>query len=48
MSDIEIGKQAIASIKEFEDAGEIKLNIFYFGDDVSPNFHEVANAGTTG
>ena len=25
--DIEIGQQAIATVKEFEDAGEIKLNI---------------------
>lgn len=32
--DIALGKRAIASIKEFEDAGEIKLNIFYFSNHV--------------
>lgn len=32
--DIALGKRAIASIKEFEDAGEIKLNIFYFANRV--------------
>ena len=32
--DIALGKRAIASIKEFEDAGEIKLNIFYFANHV--------------
>lgn len=36
--DIEIGKKAIATVKEFEDAGEIKLNIFYFSNGVSNTF----------
>lgn len=47
--DIEIGKQAIATVKEFEDAGEIKLNILYFGDEVSSEYevaHENGRAGT--
>ena len=46
-ADIDIGKKAIATVKGFEDAGEIKLNIFYFGDEVSSNYHEVCNGGTT-
>jgi hypothetical protein len=45
--DIEIGRKAIATVKEFEDAGEIKLNIFYFSDEVSNNYNEVCNRGTT-
>jgi hypothetical protein len=48
--DIDIGKKAVATVKEFEDAGEIKLNIFYFGDDVSSDYetaHKYGNAGTT-
>ena len=47
--DIEIGQQAIATVKEFEDAGEIKLNILYFGDEVSSEYevaHENGRAGT--
>ena len=47
--DIEIGKKAIATVKEFEDAGEIKINIFYFGDTVSSDYetaHRNGNAGT--
>lgn len=36
--DIDIGKKAIATVKEFEDAGEIKLNIFYFSNGVSNTF----------
>ena len=48
--DIEIGRKAIATVKEFEDAGEIKINIFYFGDVVSSEYevaHRYGNAGTT-
>ena len=48
--DIEVGKKAIATVKEFEDAGEIKINIFYFGDAVSSDYetaHRYGNAGTT-
>ena len=36
--DIEIGKKAVATVKEFEDAGEIKLNIFYFSNGVGTTF----------
>ena len=45
--DIEIGKKAIATVKEFEDAGEIKLNIFYFSNGVSNTFESTrARYGT--
>lgn len=47
-ADIDIGKKAIAVVKEFEDAGEVKLNIFYFGDEVSSNYSSVAGGGTYG
>jgi hypothetical protein len=33
-SDIKIGEAAIASVKVFEDQGDIVLNVFYFSDDV--------------
>ena len=46
-ADIEIGKKAIATVKEFEDAGEIKLNIFYFSNGVSNTFESTrARYGT--
>ena len=32
--EIEIGKKAIASVKSYEDAGELKINLFYFGNEV--------------
>ena len=36
--DIEIGKKAVATIKEFEDAGDVILNIFYFSNGVGTSF----------
>jgi hypothetical protein len=33
-SDIEIGEAAIASVKVFEDQGDLVMNIFYFSNDV--------------
>ena len=45
--DIEIGKIAFATVKEFEDAGEIKLNIFYFSNGVGTTFESTrARYGT--
>ena len=45
--DIEIGKKAVATVKEFEDAGEIKLNIFYFSNGVGTTFESTrARYGT--
>ena len=46
--DIEIGKKAIATVKEFEDAGEIKLNIFYFSNGVSNTFESTRALYGTG
>lgn len=46
--DIEIGKKAIATVKEFEDAGEIKLNIFYFSNGVSNTFESTRAIYGTG
>lgn len=46
--DIEIGKKAIATVKEFEDAGEIKLNIFYFSGGVSNTFESTRALYGTG
>lgn len=46
--DIDIGKKAIATVKEFEDAGEIKLNIFYFSNGVSNTFESTRALYGTG
>jgi hypothetical protein len=33
--DIEVGKKAVAALADMEEKGQIKLNIFYFADEVS-------------
>lgn len=45
--DIEKGKRAIASIKQFEDAGEIKVNLFYFANHVYNEFAPARNESGT-
>lgn len=46
-SDIAIGKRAIATVKEFEDMGQIKLNIFYFANNVYTTLGPARNEGGT-
>ena len=45
--DIKKGKRAIASIKQFEDAGEIKINLFYFANHVYNEFAPARAEGGT-
>lgn len=45
--DIKTGMQAIASIKKFEDAGELVVNIFYWDDQVSNNQYLASYKGGT-
>lgn len=45
--DIKTGMQAIASIKKFEDAGELVVNIFYWDDQVSNNQYLASYEGGT-
>lgn len=47
-SDIAIGKRAVATVKEFEDAGQIKLNIFYFADHVHTDMSAARHESSTG
>lgn len=46
-SDIAIGKRAVATVKEFEDMGQIKLNIFYFANNVHTTLGPARNEGGT-
>lgn len=45
-SDIEIGKRAVATVKEFEDQGEIKINLFYFANEIGSTIVEAQRRGT--
>ena len=45
--DIKTGMQAIASIKKFEDAGELIVNVFYWDDQVSDNKYLASVKGGT-
>lgn len=48
-NDIKTGMQAIASIKKFEDAGELIVNVFYWDDQVSDKKYLASiEGGTTG
>ena len=42
---IEVGKRAVASIKEFEDKGEIKINLFYFANTIGTTIEEAQSRG---
>jgi hypothetical protein len=35
--DIKIGKKAVAALADLEEKGQIKINLYYFGDEVSTN-----------
>lgn len=45
--DIEIGKKAVAALADMEKDGKIKINVYYFSDEVSQNYDEVADGGTS-
>ena len=46
-NDIEIGKKAVAALADMEKDGKIKINVYYFSDEVSQNYDEVADGGTS-
>lgn len=46
-SDIEIGKAAISSINEFDQRGEIRLNIYYFSEHVHTDAESARVEGST-
>ena len=45
--DIEIGKKAVAALADLEEKGKIKVNLFYFADEVSTSYSEVAGGWTS-
>ena len=45
---IDVGKKAIASVKAFEDAGELKINVFYFSNGVDTTFEGTRTKYGTG
>jgi hypothetical protein len=45
-NDIEIGKKAVAALADLEAKGQIKVNLFYFADNVSTVYNEVAGGWT--
>lgn len=45
--DIKIGKKAVEALAEMEEKGQIKINLYYFGDRVSTSPNETGR-GTTG
>ena len=47
MSNIEIGKKAVAALADLEEKGKIKVNLFYFADEVSTVYSEVAGGWTS-
>ena len=46
--DIKVGKKAVAALADMEEKGQIKVNLYYFGDDVSTEYEEVAGQSTSG
>ena len=46
-SDIEVGKQAVSKLVEMEEAGDIKINIFYFANHVHTEASEARAEGGT-
>ena len=46
-SDIKLGERALASLKTFEDQGEIKLNILYFSEHVHRTKADARSEGST-
>lgn len=46
--DIKVGKKAVAALADMEEKGQIKINLYYFGDEVSTNYSDVAGQTTSG
>lgn len=46
--DIEIGKKAVAALADLDADGKIKINLFYFADEVSTEYNDVAGGWTSG
>jgi hypothetical protein len=47
-NDIAIGQKAVSALADMEADGKIKINIYYFGDEVSNVYEDVAGGGTSG
>ena len=47
-NDIKVGKKAVAALADMEEKGQIKVNLYYFGDEVSTNYSDVAGQTTSG
>jgi hypothetical protein len=47
-NDIKVGKKAVAALADMEEKGQIKINLYYFGDHVSTVYEEVAGEATSG
>ncbi len=47
-NDIAIGQKAVSELADMEADGKIKINIYYFGDEVSNVYEDVAGGGTSG
>ena len=45
-NDIEVGKKAVAALADLEQKGQIKVNVYYFSNEVSQNYNDVAGART--
>ena len=45
--DIAVGKKAVAALADLEQKGQIKVNIYYFSDEVSQNYEDVAGDSTS-
>ena len=45
--DIQIGKRAVEALAEMEDKGQIKINIYYFSDNVHADLNSARNEGGT-
>lgn len=46
-SDIQIGKKAAQALAEMEDKGQIKINIYYFSDNVHTDYESARDEGGT-
>ena len=46
-NDIAVGKKAVAALADLEAKGQIKINIFYFADEVSTVYNDVAGGWTS-
>jgi hypothetical protein len=47
-NDIAVGKKAAAALADMEEKGQIKINLYYFGDEVSSEYNDVRGQATSG